>query len=99
MNYNEEFLKYQKIYERTLKKKYSSIKKVELSDLDTFISILEKGYNFPLERMDADITWNVREAIQKGESFEKLGETGENIFKIMFGLSGVFPWVNLITID
>ena len=97
MNYNTEFLQYQKVFEGTLKRKYKSIVDVSV-DAETFEKIMENGWDYPIETLGVTIKWKVRVALENNESFTNFSSLGQDLFYSMFKIKGVVPWINLETI-
>ena len=96
MNYNTDFLKYQKVFEGTLKRKYKSIVDVSV-DAESFERIMENGRDYPIETLDVTIKWKVRVAVEENETFGNLSSLGMDLFYSMFKIKGVVPWVDLDT--
>lgn len=96
MNYNTEFLQYQKVFGGTLKRKYKSITKVEVNPKD-FEEIMEYNGDYPPTLLGINITWRVRVAIKENESFSGLSSLGQDLFHSMFKIKGVVPWINMET--
>lgn len=97
MNYNTDFLKYQKVFEGTLKRKYKSITSVEVNSKD-FEEIMEYNNDFPPTHLGINIKWKVRVAIEENETFTGLSSLGQDLFYSMFKIKGVVPWINLDTV-
>jgi len=97
MNYNTDFLKYQKVFEGTLKRKYKSIVDVSV-DAESFERIMENGRDYPIETLDVTIKWKVRVAVEENETFGNLSSLGMDLFYSMFKIKGVVPWITLDTI-
>ena len=97
MNYSKECLQYQTVYQSTLKRKFSSIKNV-IVNCEDFEEILEQKKNYPMTFLNVTIEYDLKEAINKKQSFTGLAATGQDIFLVMFGLKGVLPWVDLQTL-
>lgn len=96
MNYNTDFLKYQKVFEGTLKRKYKSIVGVSV-DADAFERIMKNGRDYPIETLGVTIKWKVRVAVEENETFGNLSSLGMDLFYSMFKIKGVVPWINLET--
>jgi len=96
MKYNEEFLKYQKVFGGTLKRKYKSITDVDV-DKDAFEKIMEDGKDFPFTTLGVTVKWKVRIAVKYDESFTNFSSLGQELFYSMFRINGVTPWINLET--
>ena len=96
MNYNIDFLKYQKVFEGTLRRKYKSIVDVSV-DAEAFEQIMENGRDYPIETLGVTIKWKVRVAVEENETFGNLSSLGMDLFYSMFGIKGVVPWISLDT--
>jgi hypothetical protein len=96
MNYNTDFLKYQKVFEGTLKRKYKSITSVEVN-LKDFEEIMGYNNDYPPTHLGITIKWKVRVAIEEDENFTGLSSLGQDLFYSMFKIKGVVPWITLDT--
>lgn len=97
MNYNKECLQYQTVYQSTLRRKFSAIKNV-IVNCEDFAEILEEKKDYPSKFLNLTIEYDLKEAINKNQSFAGLAATGQDIFQVMFGIKGVLPWVDLQTL-
>lgn len=97
MNYNTDFLNYQKVFEGTLKRKYKSIVGVSV-DAEAFERIMENGKDYPIETLGVTIKWKVRVAVEENETFGNFSSLGQDLFYSMFKIKGVVPWISLETI-
>ena len=95
MKYSKEKEQFQKVYEGVLKRKYKSIKYIEINEeeFDETFETISWTHTFKVT-----IIWDVREAIREKESFGNLARIGADIFQVMFKKSGM-PWVYLKSIE
>ena len=96
MKYNEEFLQYQKIFEKSLKRRYKSVFEV-IVDPEAFEIIMEDGKDYPWKLLDVQVNWNVKIAIEENESLSNISSLGQSLFYSMFKIKGVVPWISLNT--
>jgi hypothetical protein len=97
MNNTKECLQYQTVYQSTIRRKYSAIKSL-IVNCEDFEEIIEGGRDFPVKFLNVTIEYDLREAIDKNQTFSGLAATGQDIFQVMFRLKGVLPWVDLQTL-
>lgn len=97
MKYKEEFLKYQKVFEGTLKRKYKSIVSIDI-DPEAFETIIENGKDYPWQTLGVNLNWKVKIALKNDETLDNLSSLGQDLFYSMFGIKGVIPWMSLNTI-
>jgi len=97
MKYNEEFLQYQKIFEKTLKRRHKSILEV-IVDPEAFEIIMEEGKDYPWKTLGVQVNWSVKIAVEENESLSNLSSLGQSLFYSMFKIKGVVPWISLNTI-
>jgi hypothetical protein len=95
MKYSKEKEQFQKIFGSVLKRKYKSIKSVNVDDAEFDESFDSEGW---APSFDVYVEWNVREAIVNNESFGNLSSIGSDLFYTMFKKRAV-PWIKLRDID
>ena len=95
MKYKKEFLQFQKLFEKALKKRYKSIVDVKVN-YEEFERVFEKNSVFNL--FDVTVYWDVKIAVAENEEVKGLAQLGKSIFEVMFNISA-FPWINLEKVD
>jgi len=93
MKYKVELLQLQRVFENSLKKKYKSIKKVEVNP-ERFEEMMDRESNYVF-LLDVDIYWDVRDAVENNENFEGLSETAKYFIEYVLKKPFVVPWINL----
>jgi len=91
MKYSKEKEQFQKIFGGVLKRKYKCIKSVNVDDEEFEASFDSEGW---APSFDVYVEWDVREAINNGESFGNLSSLGSEILYNMFKKRAV-PWIKL----
>lgn len=95
MKYSKEKEQFQKVYEGVLKRKYKSIKYIEIDEEEFDTSFESESWS---PSFKVHIIWDVREAIREKENFSNLGRLGADLFYSMFKKHAL-PWVYLKDID
>jgi hypothetical protein len=91
MKYSAEKEQFQKVFGGILKRKYKCIKSVNVDDEEFEESFDSEGW---APSFNVYVEWNVREALEYGESFENLSSLGSEILYNMFKKRAV-PWIKL----
>ena len=95
MKYSTEKEQFQTVFGGILKRKYKSIKSVNVDDEEFEASFDSEGW---ATSFDVYVEWNVREAINNNESFGNLSSLGSEILYNMFKKRAV-PWIKLRDTD
>jgi hypothetical protein len=93
MKYKVELLQLQRVFENSLKKKYKSIKRVEVNP-ERFEEMMDRESDYVFT-LDIDIYWDVRVAVENDESFTKLTDTAKYFIEYVLKRPFVVPWINL----
>jgi len=94
MNYNKQLEDYQRIFEKSLKKRFKSIVRVEV-DPSEFEYVMENKSTFNM--FSVKIYWDVYVAVKENETLGGITPLGSEILKFMFNIDGG-PWIDLIQI-
>jgi len=94
MNYNKQLEDYQRIFEKSLKKRFKSIVRVEV-DPSEFEYVMENKSTFNI--FSVKIYWDVYVAVRENETLGGITPLGSEILKLMFNIDGG-PWIDLIQI-
>ena len=91
MNNSENFLKYQKMLNQGLKRKFKSFVSAEV-DPESFEKTLmgDSAFNF----FDVTFTYNVTQSVKQEEEIKGVTKFASSLFQLMFNKDG-FAWVNL----
>jgi hypothetical protein len=95
MNYSKQLKDYQRIFEKSLKKRFKSIVRVEV-DPSEFEDVMENKSTFNI--FNVKIYWDVYVAVRENETLGGITPLGSEILKFMFNKYGG-PWIDLIQIE
>ena len=91
MKYKKEFEDYQRLFKKSLKKRFKCVVDLKV-DYDEFEQILD--LESVLGVFNVTLYWDVNIAIKENETLMGIAALGKSIFQFMFNRSAI-PWINL----